>query len=607
MLSKSLGSLVRRSGTPGQLLLASCIGCLLGFTYPIVCLLLGEMVQIAIQTQAADSAAEANTIKFFPVSVAEVMPQGPAPFAKITALLAMACAVTLLASVLLYFFYRLIQQAAVEFEVRLFSHLREHARQLAVARTVSSQKTALTDCLDYHLPRVRGSLTRWWRTSPRHIVQLAACLIIALIISPILSLLTLTAIGLVIAIYLQLDRIRRTALPVVRERATQERGALVSFALNGPLLESVHPVENLEARFKEQLAKYRRDAVGSLTSSAWKIPLFLLAGGLLGASVLFVATLKVFQAEGVLSPAGLFTLTLVISGAAMSAWRLQRGRRELSSVESASVSLEQFLSLPILESATTATKTIKKVTKEAELDHVTLEDSSGQKLLDNISIKFATNQLIGIVAGHKLQANALAELLIGYGRPSSGRMLVDGISINDLQPKNLVGCSHWVSSDGALSTGTLLENLGASFRSGDEAMSELATKMRLTKLLQQLNDGANTLITPGDDRLGGDDAFRIGLGRAAVRKPSVLVIEEPISRYDAQTEEDTMLAIRELVDKETITIVLPQRLQTLRKCDVIFLLHEHRLSGSGTHGELLQSNEFYRHVNYLRFNPFKSV
>lgn len=527
--------------------------------------------------------------------------------AKIAALLAAAISIVFLAVILLYLFYRRTQGASVEFEVAMIDKLREHGKSLARVRTLSAQQQALTDALNYHLPRVRSSLARWWRTFPRHVVQLIFCTLAALLIEPMLALLTLIAAGLIFLLYRFLDRARRTTLPVIRERATLHRGNLVELSLKGPLLESVHQEHEIERRFSEQLELYEKDAVRSLTNSSWKTPLIVLVGGLLICLFMFVIAVRIVGAESTFGLAGAVSFALCCAAAAISLVRLQRAVREIRTVETAAEELDGFLSIQVEEFSNEELKHITRVQTEAELEHVTVQDSRGRKLLDNVSVKFTPGKLIGVVASQAIQARALVELLLGYGRPVSGRMLIDGEVVTDLRPDSLAQCSHWVAADGAVVTGTVKENvLGSTSGIETDVIESVVSGARLSEAIQQLPEGLGTLITPDDDRLTADANFRIGLARAALAKPSVVVVEEPKSNsYDNDSEQQTLDAIQALVSTSNITVVLPQRLATLRQCDMVVMVNEHKVMDTGSHAELLQRNELYRHLNYLKFNAFR--
>lgn len=609
MLSKSLSSLIQRVGHLGQLRIAAVVGGLVALCVPILAVLLGCILAALIATgPTGHGVASVQRLSNLIPDIHPLLSPNMSPLGKVCVLLGLALAVLTVASVLLYVFYRLVQRAAVELEVSLISQLRGHAKRLATVRTLSAQQTALTDCLDYHLPRVRANLGRWWRAFPRHAIQFVACVGVAFLIQPVLGLLTLVATLLVVLSYRLVDRLWRTVLPVVRERAAQERQALVTLSLQGPLLESVHDTAAIEKRFADQLQHYRRDAVRSLTSSAWKIPALLVVAGLLVGLFLFVIAVQILRSETSFSVAAAFSFSLCLGAAAISASRLLRAWRDLQTIDTAAEELDRFLALPVEEFNHENLKAISCITAQAELDHVTVQDSSGRKLLENVSVVFKPGRLIGVLASQPLQSHALVELLMGLGRPVSGRMLVDGVVVTDLKPDSVAACAHWVASDGTLVAGSVRENLLRDDpRNANRDVHEAIAGARLSETIQQLSDGLATIISPGDDRLTGDMAFRVAIARAALTDASIFVIEEPRVHYDAAMEQQTLEAMRSLVSPRSITVVLPQRLLTLRQCDMIVALHDHTVADIGTHAELIQRNELYRHLNYLRFNPFRGL
>ncbi len=89
--------------------------------------------------------------------------------------------------------------------------------------------------------------------------------------------------------------------------------------------------------------------------------------------------------------------------------------------------------------------------------------------------------------------------------------------------------------------------------------------------------------TPNDDRLSDDAAFRLGIARANLRSPSVVLIEEPDKHVEAEIEQNSLEAICSLVKPTSITILLPHRLLSLRQCDSVVLLHDHKVVDIGTH------------------------
>jgi ABC-type multidrug transport system fused ATPase/permease subunit len=101
-------------------------------------------------------------------------------------------------------------------------------------------------------------------------------------------------------------------------------------------------------------------------------------------------------------------------------------------------------------------------------------------------------------------------------------------------------------------------------------------------------------------------AFRIGLARAMIGNPAVLIVQEPPEPVEDQETQAIDAALQQVRVGRTL-VVIPSRLAMLRAADRVFLIHQGRLHAAGTHTELLQANALYRHLNYVLFTPFRDV
>ncbi len=536
------------------------------------------------------------------------LPEEMSLLAQVSTLLALGLVLLFIQSWCLLAFYRQIQGVAVEFETKLIQRLRDHARKLAIVRGLSGQELALGDALEYHLPRVRNSLSRWWRAYPRHLVQLVGCGIVAFLVQPMLMLLTSVAASLVIVVYRWLDRRRRTMLPVVRERAAQRRATIQSICIRGPLLETVHQASDISERFEQELSGYRVDAERSLASSAWKTPLVVFLSGSLACLFIFIVAIHILRPEAGLSLAGTVTFLLCSVGAAASIVRWERSLRELKSVQTAADDIRRLLAISADVLPASESRGLTRIDQHIELDHVTMRDSEGRKLLEDVSVVFVPRRLIGIISSQRLQASALAEMLMGFGRPISGRMLLDDTLISDIDLKSMTPWATWVSATGPLVTASIEANLQYDGKQLDrDKIIDALREARVLDSVERLPNGLATLVSDGDDRLILDAPFRLGIARAALLDRSLVVLDEPNSRVDIKVEQETTDAMRSLLTRPMITVVLPQRLTTLRQCETIVLLHEHKVADIGTHAELLQRSELYRHINYVRFSSLRHV
>ncbi len=538
----------------------------------------------------------------------QFFPQETSPLAQIVVVLAIGAVLLALQAWCLLLFYRRIQSAAVEFETHLIQRIRKHSNQQNCYNGLAGQEQALVDVLEYHIPRVRNSLSRWWRAYPRHLIQLASCSLLAFLLEPTLMMLTGVASGLVVVVYRFFDQRRRTQLPVVRERAAQRRSSLLTLCVRGPLLETVHSADDIQRRFDQELLSYRSDAERSLASSAWKTPLVVLLAGGFTCLFVFIVAVNILRPEAALTLAGMITFLLCCVGATASLVRWERSLRELKSVQTAADDIRRFLDSPAVTHQPTESRWLTQITRSVELDHVTLRDSQGKKLLEDVSVHFLPGKLTGIVSSQRLQASALAELLIGFGRPNSGRMLLDDTLISDIDPKAILSLATWVSASGPLICATIEENLQFDgCKLAQEKLVQALNDARALEDVQKLPDGLSTLVSDGDDRLILDTPFRLGIARAHLLARSIAVLDEPRTVVEPRIEQETTDAMRSLLACKMIAVVLPQRLTTLRNCDTLVLLHEHKVADIGSHTELLQRSELYRHLNYVRFSPLRHV
>ena len=605
LISKSLRLLLEKSGLASLPVATLLWGCWLACIGPIVIWILGGILSCLVAARTGSDQPE--PLSSWLPNPAGLFSATDSLMWRVTLLLAIAVGLIAIASFLLLLFYRSVHQASLRFEVGLMAALRVHAHKLARLRTLSAHQQALSDGLEYHLPRVRTTMTHYWRAYPRHALQALVSVLLAIALEPMLGILSIISAGFAVLVYRFLDGSRRTQLPVIRERAAWNRAQIIELSLKGPLLESVHDSDELESRYQSKLQSYVADAFLSHTSSIWKSSMLLFIGGFLAGAFFFVVAVSVFRDDSSFGVSGTCCFVLFCIAAAISCGRLSGASAALRTIETATDELGAFLDLSVEGLAAEHSHEIQAVKRSAELDHVTVLDSRGRKLLENATAQFSPGKLIGVVADQHLQARALVELLLGLGRPVSGRMMVDGQLVTDLHPDSLAQCGHWVAADGALVAGSVRQNLASrsAVSNSSQSLDELLASYQVLSAVHRLPEGSETVVSAGDDRLASDVPFRLGLARAAMSHASVIVLEEPKELpYDREVERQTLLAMQEIVSDARVTLVLPQRLSTLQSCDEVVMLHEHQVADVGSHSDLIRRNELYRHLNYLKFNPF---
>jgi len=139
-----------------------------------------------------------------------------------------------------------------------------------------------------------------------------------------------------------------------------------------------------------------------------------------------------------------------------------------------------------------------------------------------------------------------------------------------------------------------------------ENVEEAARLSSVFDAIGELPHGFQTTVGPEGRALTPATAFLVGLARAVLTDPSLIIIQEPPQPIDDEADALIQSAIDRVGENRTV-IVLPTRLPSLRDAESVVVFHESKLHVQGVHSELLQGNDLYRHLNYELFNPFSHV
>lgn len=501
--------------------------------------------------------------------------------------------------------YRAALHCSLDIAVDVQRKLFDKSTLLAMEKGLSGQKEAIQDMVYMHVPQVRESVHQWYRVFPRHPVQTLLLIGLAASIQPVVTLLGLLAAVLLWFLFGYLDSARRKRRPVLYERARASSEQLAYFCETAPLLASVHDHEGTRLSFERQLETYRQSQTQLADGGVWKSPTMLFSATVLSAFFLIVVSIRFLDDADTLHFGEVFTLFASVTLAMVGMQRFIRAFRRYRSAESAAQALVAYLEQTSPNPVAAASVNRVASLKQIQLEHLTVRDTSGQKLLEDITATIRSGQLTAIVASEPVQASALAELVFGFGRPASGRILFDGLDSTDLDPQGLREASLWVAANGPLIHGSLEENLWAGIAPDATIdLMGLAKKMHAADAILNLPDNLATLVSPTEDRMQPDDLFRLGLTRALIKKPKLILAEEPSRRVNSRVETETSEALLHVRKPGVTVVILAKRLSTLRSADQILVLHDRKLAGAGTHSELLESSEIYRHLNYLQFSSF---
>ena len=221
---------------------------------------------------------------------------------------------------------------------------------------------------------------------------------------------------------------------------------------------------------------------------------------------------------------------------------------------------------------------------------------SAEPVLKDIDLDIHSGESIGIIGGTGSAKSSLVNLVSRLYDVTQGRILVGGHDVRDYDMDVLRRQVAVVLQKNVLFSGTIYDNL----RWGDENASDEdcrhACKLACAdEFIEKMPEGYNTVIEQGGTNVSGGQKQRLCIARALLRKPRILILDDSTSAVDTATDAKIRRAFREEIP-DTTRLIIAQRISSVQECDRIIVMDNGRVSGFGTHEELLRSNQIYREV-----------
>lgn len=299
------------------------------------------------------------------------------------------------------------------------------------------------------------------------------------------------------------------------------------------------------------------------------------------------------------------TLLVALSCCIPRLIRFHRAKLQLDDSSEAAGRIQRYLvQIPEVGQAIGA-KFLQPLTKSLVFESVSYRMPDNRLLFQSLDLKIKAGELVAVVSIDPLEARAFSYLLPRFIEPHDGRVLFDGEDIAWVTLDSLRAESVYVGGADPFFSGSVMENItcGNSDYSAQQ-VTEAAKQAHAHNFVLKLQDGYETILGEHGERLAPGEAFRLGLARAVLRNPALMVIEEPDVIFDNDTKSLLEDAYQRIFPGRTV-VILPSRLSTLRLADWVVVLHRGRVETVGKHANLVKTSEVYRHWEYLRFNEFR--
>jgi ABC-type multidrug transport system fused ATPase/permease subunit len=434
-----------------------------------------------------------------------------------------------------------------------------------------------------------GIALRFFATLAANIAVLISYLLILGVVSP--SLVILASIYVVIAALIFRALTTGLVHSVGRDlsQANEQFGQIFFETLNGAKLirlagATADVQRDLESAVKKlQKARDKTVAVENIT-----VPFFSTMGGVLICVIVMVVgvmrTETAGQAVGVLVI--FFVLLFRILGP-LSIISISRNN--------IIIHLDAFREFDaFLLNAERARERDGSIAMESFLDAIRLEDLSfsytpdGPMVLDRVNFTVPKGHMVAIVGPSGGGKSTIINLITRLYRPSSGRVLVNGLDLNEFAVESWWRRLGVVTQDIVLVNDSIRANLCFGLRC-EISIDQLRAATRLAAIddwIDSLPDGYDTVLGDRGSRLSGGQRQRIALARAFLRDPDIMVLDEATSALDTLTERTIQQQLLSLSRRKTM-IVIAHRLSTVKRADTIVLIENGRVAEMGSHNELI--------------------
>ncbi len=222
--------------------------------------------------------------------------------------------------------------------------------------------------------------------------------------------------------------------------------------------------------------------------------------------------------------------------------------------------------------------------------------NSEDSVLDNINLKISAGSTVGIIGSTGCGKTTLVSMIPRLYDTDEGEILVDGVNVRDYSLNNLREGVGMVLQKNVLFSGTIEDNLKwGDENATDEELMAAADNAQAHGFITSFKEGYQTELEQGGVNVSGGQKQRLCIARALLKEPKILILDDSTSAVDTATEAKIREQFRTGL-KDSTKIIIAQRITSVMDADMIVVMNDGKITGIGTHTELLETNQEYKEI-----------
>ncbi|HJV95880.1 MAG TPA: lipid A export permease/ATP-binding protein MsbA, partial [Albitalea sp.] len=247
------------------------------------------------------------------------------------------------------------------------------------------------------------------------------------------------------------------------------------------------------------------------------------------------------------------------------------------------------------------TRTLETCRGDIRFENVTVRyPGAEQPALADLSFEATAGETVALVGASGAGKTTVVSALLGFVKPERGRILLDGVDLEELRKTSLRRQFAVVSQDVVLFDGTLADNVAYAQPRDDARVQACLVAANLWGFVHSQPEGMAMRIGANGSRLSGGQRQRVAIARAIYKNAPILILDEATSALDSESERLVQGALERLMRGRT-SIVIAHRLSTIERADRVVAVDSGRVVEAGTHAELLLRGGLYARLHALQF------